>query len=165
MWAECARTATDLENICVRKNTSAHEKLFNEKSKIGRELRTFGEMGVVKKLGVKIASKLENKGEVLMFVGYEQKHAINTYRMLNMSTYYIVVTRDIKWLNITFGDFKKISKEDRVNLPVLEFWNEKNKDSMSDNEGSSGGILPLITPVVDVENCLLYTSPSPRDRG
>ena len=60
LWAECASTATLLENASVRHDKSSHELFFGKPSKIWKELRGFGEIVVVKKGGMR--SKLENKG-------------------------------------------------------------------------------------------------------
>ena len=44
-------------------------------------------------------AKLDDKGTACIFVGYAQKHAENVYRMLNVKTNAVIVTRDVNWLN------------------------------------------------------------------
>ena len=34
-----------------------------------------------------------------MFLGYAANHAGNAYRMLNLETKHVLITRDVKWLN------------------------------------------------------------------
>lgn len=48
LWAECASTATDLENMVAKdKNlVSNYQKFFNRDPPFMRHLRTFGEVGV-----------------------------------------------------------------------------------------------------------------------
>ena len=47
LWAECARTATLLENILVYDEKSAHEKFFGEVPKWTRNLHIFGEVAIL----------------------------------------------------------------------------------------------------------------------
>ena len=60
--------------------------------------RIFGEMGILKK-NKKIYSKLEKKGQVCIFVGYNKDHAPDTYRLFVIDTKRIVKSRDILWTN------------------------------------------------------------------
>ena len=93
-----------------------------------------------------------------MFVGYSKDHKDDVYHMLNVRTLKIKNTRDVIWLNKSYGEWKGIkghssnkfelakesssdadstksshSKENRT----LEKKDEK-KDSSSDNSSSSG---------------------------
>ena len=63
--------------------------------KFVKYLRTFGEAGIVKngKDG-----KVGNRGITMVFVGYADEHAGNCYRMYNLVTSRVSVTRDIIWL-------------------------------------------------------------------
>ena len=49
---------------------STYKHFFMKKSKIITELRIFGKMGVVKTNYSKVQSKVQNKGDNFMFVGY-----------------------------------------------------------------------------------------------
>ena len=42
-----------------------------------------------------------------MMVGYPPNHASGVYRMLNLETFRIVTTRDVKWINKTWGEYMK----------------------------------------------------------
>jgi len=87
------------------KYVPAHQKLFGEECKFARCLHTFGEVGIVH-IGETIQSKLEDRGTTCIFVGYAPNHAANTYRMLNVQTRHVWVSRDVKWMKKVYGDFK-----------------------------------------------------------
>ena len=74
-------------------------------------LRTFEETGVVKDNKKKLYSKLEDKGIVCLFLGYAEDHPEDTYRMLNLETKKVIITRDVKWLNKMHN---KIRNEKRI---------------------------------------------------
>ena len=112
LWPECAATATKLDNILVNNSNekSAYEKFYGIKSPIEQHLRIFGEVGIVTKHNNKrIRSKLENWGIPCVFMGYAKDHAANVYRMLNLETNLIIITRDIKWLKKTYGEYIGLS--------------------------------------------------------
>ena len=113
LWAECASTATMLQNSIIKKKgeKSAYEEYYGRKNKVLHHLRTFGETGVVKDNKKKMHSKLENRGIVCLFLGYAADHPEDTYRMLNLETKKVIITRDVKWLNKMHN---KISKEKRI---------------------------------------------------
>jgi hypothetical protein len=100
-WMEAAATATKLDNILNEKGEpSPYEKFYNKSPDFEKHLRTFGELGVVTiNPGQGIKAKLADRGTTCMFVGYPRDHAGNVYRMLNLQTKKILVTRDVKWLN------------------------------------------------------------------
>ena len=58
-------------------------------------------------------AKLQDRGTVMMFVGYPDNHAGDCYQMYNAKTQRVIVTRDIIWLDRMF-----YSKEGK---PDLEF--------------------------------------------
>ena len=80
-------------------------------------------MGILKK-NKKIFSKLENKGQSCMFVGYSNEHAPDTYRIFVLGTRRIVVARDVLWLNAMYNEIKERSiQEPDINI---DLWEEKN---------------------------------------
>ena len=107
LWAECALTMTLLDNILLtpQTSTSSYEQFYKHTSKISQELRVFGEIGIVKTDYNHITTKLKNKGEPMIFAGYCMKHGSHVYRMFNLRTHGISVTRDIIWLGLTFGEW------------------------------------------------------------
>ena len=79
-------------------------------AKYARRLRTFGEMAVVAiHEGKKMRSKLDNRGKTCMFVGYADDHTKDVYRFLNIHTKRIILSRDVRWLNIMWKRYKKKS--------------------------------------------------------
>jgi hypothetical protein len=56
-----------------------------------------------KGLGNMIQGKLKNRGTVCMFVGYASNHACDVYRILNLKTNHTMKSRDILWLDKSFG--------------------------------------------------------------
>ena len=99
LWAECATLCTMLDTISTSTDKqSLYHKFYGKTSPVINKLRTFGELGIVKKT-TKIQSKLVNKGDLCIFVGYPTNHASDTYRMLNLTTKWIIITHNIRWLN------------------------------------------------------------------
>ena len=63
-------------------------------------------MGIVKTAYSSLESKLNNKGTPGIFIGYSMNHGTNVYRIFNNKTKGISVSRDIIWLNVSFGIWK-----------------------------------------------------------
>ena len=57
------------------------------------------------KYGKKIKGKLENRGQEMVFVGYPNDRPRGTYRLINMNTKKIVMSRDVVWLDVMLGDY------------------------------------------------------------
>ena len=106
LWCECANTATKLENIASRDTNPPFTKFHGRDSGIVPHLRQFGEMGVVA-VRKKIQGKMESKGVVCIFVGYAEDHSGDTYRMMNVNTKKIIMSRDVRWLNKMYGKWAK----------------------------------------------------------
>ena len=54
-----------------------------------------------------IRNKLKERGFPGKLLGYCEQHASFVYRMLNLKTEKNVITRDIVWLNKSWGNWKK----------------------------------------------------------
>ena len=109
-WCEVISTATKLDNIMVRpeRTKPPHTLFYGEDAKYARSLRTFGEMAVVAiHEGKKMRSKLDNRGKTCIFVGYADDHTKDVYRFLNIHTKRIILSRDVRWLNIIWKRYKK----------------------------------------------------------
>ena len=109
-WCEVISTATKLDNIMVRpeRTKRPHILFYGEDAKYARSLRTFGEMGVVAiHEGKKMRSKLDNRGKTCMFVGYADDHTEDVYRFLNIHTKRIILSRDVRWLNINGNNTRR----------------------------------------------------------
>jgi hypothetical protein len=104
-WMEAAATATKMENIQNEKGSALPYYLFYKTNPdYEANLRTFGELGIVTaEPGTTIKSKLEDCGIKGMFVSYAENHAGNVYRVMNLKTNKIMLTRDVKWLNKFIG--------------------------------------------------------------
>ena len=115
LWAECASTATHLDNIIVSKSSEkcSYERFHGKKSKMVQHLCTFGEIGIVlKQKGQSMKGKLNDKGKPHIFVGYSDQHSGDVYRMYNPSTGKVANTRDVRFLNMTYGAYKRKKMND-----------------------------------------------------
>ena len=56
--------------------------------------------------GKKMRSKLDDRGKTCMFVGYAEDHTKDVYRFLNIHTKRIILSRDVRWLNIIWKRYK-----------------------------------------------------------
>lgn len=133
LWAEACNTATKLEVALVYEanGNSSHSKFWKEEPKHARHLRTFGEMGVIK-LQQDIKGKLRNRGKTVMFVGYSEDSSPDTYRFYDPSTRKINGSRDVYWLNKSYGDWKRIKKTNvrKMKSSILV---EEDDDNIGDN--------------------------------
>ena len=105
IWPECAATATKLENIMIKTHEEkyAHEKFYGKISDYTKYLSNFVEMGVIRSIAT-VKEKLEYQLKACMFLGYVQNHTGGTYRMLNLHTKHIVLSRDIIWIKKNYGE-------------------------------------------------------------
>ncbi len=99
LWPEVVMTATFL-NILVPVIMNGERKTRWEHAghKLPawvKNLQTFGEAGTV---GEKKKGKVLDRGVTMMFVGYDDYHSGNCYRMYNPVTSRVVITRDAVWL-------------------------------------------------------------------
>ena len=75
-----------------------------------RCMRTFGETAVITiHEGKKMRSKLDDRGKTCMFVGYADDHFKDVYRFLNVHTKRIIISRDVRWLNIIWKNYRRKS--------------------------------------------------------
>ena len=87
-----------------------HALFYGKDAKYMRSLRTFGEMAVIAiHEGKKMRLKLDDRGKTCMFVGYADDHTKDVYRFLNIHTRRIILSRDVRWLNIIWKQYKKKS--------------------------------------------------------
>ena len=130
VWAEAASTATFNENLILSKEKTkpSYELFYGKEHPHGRNLRMFGEMGVVK-LQRKIKGKLVNRGASCMFVGYSNDHPSDVFRMFDFHTQRIKTSRDIEWLGKSYGELKGISK-----VHVVKVTNDEDSEGEFDRE-------------------------------
>ena len=109
LWCEVISTATKLDNIMVRpeRTKPPHTLVYGEDARYAKSLRTFGEMAVIATHeGKKMRSKMDDRGKTCMFVGYAEDHTKDVYRFLNIHTKRIILSRDVRWLNIIWKRYK-----------------------------------------------------------
>ena len=105
-------TAPKLDNIMVRPERAKppHTMFYGKDAKYMKYMRTFGEMAVVAiHEGKTMRSKLDNRGKTCMFVGYAEDHAGDVYKFLNIHTKRIIMSRDVRWLNIIWRHYRRKS--------------------------------------------------------
>ena len=121
------------------------EAFFGKIPSWASRLRTFGEAGVVKE-GKN--SKMGNRGETMMFVGYPQDRSSDTYRMYNPKTNSVVVTRDVTWLLRPMFLRNDPSEDCIVDVgPVIE----AQEDGDVDASEKDGGQTTLVEERTEVE--------------
>ena len=112
LWCEVISTATKLDNIMVRpeRTKPPHTLFYGKDAKYMKYLRTFGEMAVIAiHEGKKMRSKLDDRGKTCMFVGYADDHSRDVHRFLNIHTKRIIISRDVRWLNIIWKHCRRKS--------------------------------------------------------
>ena len=137
VWAECVATTTLIENILVKEKDrkGPYEKFYRRDPAFVKHLRQFGEIGIVAYIDRKMKPKFANKGRACMFVGYATNHAGDVYRMLDLNTKKITMSRDIKWLNKTYGEWKdkkvetieEVYEDSTPNETIVESTTEENQ--------------------------------------
>ena len=104
-WKKCATTATKLEDIITNphKEEFTHKYFYGNIPYYAKHFKTLVEISVVHSI-ITVKSKLEDRFMKCMFLVYAQNHNGSTYTMLNIRTKYIVLSRDIIWLDETYGE-------------------------------------------------------------
>jgi hypothetical protein len=70
-----------------------------------------------------MVEKLQNKGSLYLFLGYEDNHPEGAHRILGLKNLTIMISRDVRWLGRSYGDHFD-TKPDKI----LEFTNLKSHD-------------------------------------
>jgi hypothetical protein len=152
LWAEAAATATLIENTIVTKDklTAPYVRFFGKEPEYVRNLRTFGEIGVVlNHAQQKIRGKLADRGRACLFLGYSANHAVDVYRMLNLETRRVIHTRDIIWMNQTYGQYKNITATKTVNVDDSD---DEDDDATSNSETGRDKSTDQEVIIVDAED-------------
>jgi Reverse transcriptase (RNA-dependent DNA polymerase) len=66
-----------------------------------------------------------------MFIGYSDNHTSNVYQFLKLGTHQVIHSRDVTWLNQSYGEFKKLKQPDILNIEVDE---EERYESIDEEE-------------------------------
>jgi len=167
--AEAANMAVFWENALVhtKGQLPAYTQFYNKdpkyinnlhpfEAKYINNLHLFGEIRIsVDPKFKKIHAKLQNKGQLCMMLGPAEHHGSDTFRMLNIATKKVVITRDILWLNKFYSTYYKTVMDDFDKSAVLDDDLIAQDAPIPDNVGS--GMLDNDsvgdTHIADVENC------------
>ena len=71
-----------------------------------------------------------------MFVGYSLDHPTDTYHFINLSTKRIIHSRDVKWLDKTWGQYYKIVTKDMVQEEIEIYEDNENQEAMRKRQES-----------------------------
>ena len=97
-----------------------HTLFYGKDAKYTRCQRTFGEMAVIViHEGKKMRSKLDDIGETCMFVGYADNHSRDVLKFLNIRTKRIIMSREVRWVNIIWKQYKKKSNYARRQVELF----------------------------------------------
>jgi transposase InsO family protein len=119
LWTEAARTASDLENTLTTtgKPVAAYNQFFEKEFAGIRNAHPFGEIGIVNHhKGKTLRGKLEDRGRACLHLGRAEDQPRDTYRFLNLDTRRVIHSRDVLWLDKSYGDWKGLS----VNTTALD---------------------------------------------
>ena len=59
-------------------------------------------------------TKIDPRGKISLFVGYNTQHAGDVYRLLNTKKSRVIHSRDVKWIGKTWSEFYKIKMIDKA---------------------------------------------------
>jgi hypothetical protein len=71
-------------------------------------MRTFVEMAIIARNSDR--SKLSDRGNTVMFMGYSNIHKKDVYQCMNIATKKTMFSRDFIWLNKTYSQYMGISQ-------------------------------------------------------
>ena len=101
LWHEAFKTASLLDGLQVIELNGVRATRFvhwnGKNPDFAKHLRTWGEAGTVKVKSI-ATPKIADRGVHCIFVGYALDHAGNVYRMYNLKTKRVHITRDVIWL-------------------------------------------------------------------
>jgi hypothetical protein len=78
---------------------------YGKPSKMEKNLKIFGEIGIKMMRAQVHHEKLNNKGNECFSVGYEDNHPQDAYRVLDLKNKTIMLTQDARWLGKTYGEY------------------------------------------------------------
>ncbi len=143
LWAEAMNTAIDMNNIIVNQQDGrAPYEVVTGKNvfpKYSTHLRRFGEIGVILNKRGQLKSKMLDRGTVAIMVGYHRQSAEGVYRMLNLETYKITQTRDVRWTHQMYYEHSRTSREEEVSSDESESDTKRNTEKSDDDEQNKKG--------------------------
>ena len=87
---------------------SPYHQFFGEgRTSILDTVQRFGEICIVANR-VAIMNKMQNRGKHCIWLGFADNHASKCYRLLNLETKRVVISRDVTFLDKSFGDWANV---------------------------------------------------------
>jgi hypothetical protein len=136
LWAEAAKTATNIENAIVSHHKPKSSfNVFYKTAEVGpRPLKPSGDIAIVEYNQTrKIRVKLADRGRPCLYLGIAADHSTQVHLFLNLDTNHIILSRDLIWLNKSYGDWKGLT----VNKIIETKNNLYGSDEDSDEEDIS----------------------------
>jgi transposase InsO family protein len=160
LWAEAASHSTDIINsLCTPFNPiPPFKKFYNVNPPFLKHLRTFGEITVIVKHDKSFQSKITNKGLLGIYLGRAKDHPQDTARFYNIGTNKVILSRNMKYMEIMYGDYFNSTPKNNNNPFQPLYDNDDNDDEMINNE-TYEAILSNVNPPDFVENKHKNTTP------
>ena len=150
LWAEVVNTAMILENnlITPTRTKKPFQQFFGKgKQNVLVSMQKFGEMCITTFKDNTHQAKLANQGSLGIWVGYAENHPPGTYRNFNPKTKRIILTRDVTFLQKSYGEYSKVEKpvvlnmsyeksDDQEELKIVPVDNKKNDVNVFSNSNS-----------------------------
>ena len=129
LWCEAASTATRLDNILVnvKGEETPHKKFFKTEPSYTSHLRILCEIAVSKDPDT-FNNKLEPKGRTCMMLGYAENHSGAVYRLLNLETNKIVLSRDVQWMEKMWDEHMKVKRI----LPLQDYQEDDEEEEVKE---------------------------------
>jgi len=135
LWAECAQTSTVQENVFVTKSKpiSSYEQFYGKEMPGMRYMKRFGEIGIVNygASANKMKPKHLNRGRACLHLGRATNRPKDTYKFLNLETKKVIMSRDVTWIDMVYGDYQKLPHDE---VARFEPEPDANDDSDSNSE-------------------------------
>ena len=145
LWAEAAQTSTMQENVCItkKKAKSSYELFYGKEMPGWRYMKPFGEIAVVNygTSANKMKPKHLNRGRACFHLGRAANRPQDTYKFLNLETKQVIMSRDVTWMELVYGDYKKLPQDE-----IARF--EENANDGSDSDSDSEAELEEARPTV-----------------
>ena len=151
------------------------ERFYKKQPPYSKHLRFFGEKGVVtKNPGPTIKSKLDDRGIECMFLGYAKGHAGDVYRMLNLKTRKVIISRDVQWMGAGKNETKAVrfneddDDDDGETVEAMEFDDEDEEiEEEEEHQNQAPNTIQAPTPkprlINEVKGLKMYNNPGRLD--
>ena len=101
--------------VTATKPVASHNQFFETELPGLRNFRPFGEMAIVNyHHNRKTCGKVTDRGRACLLLGRAKDHNTDVHRFLNLTTRKVITSRDVLWLNKTYGVWKGIGQPTHV---------------------------------------------------